>query len=62
MIQAAEEKKAAQQGVTGGRERSTEAVIQGAEEGAAQRGSKCEKDAGNTHRMKKAQRNNVSGR
>jgi hypothetical protein len=63
--QATEEKEAAQQGVTGGREGNTEAVIQASEgEGAAQEGSKCEKDAGSTHRMmscgKKAQRNNVS--
>ena len=65
MIQATEEKEVVQQGVTEGRERNTEAVIQASEEeGAAQEGSRCEKDAGNAQRMlscgKKAQRNNVS--
>ena len=65
VIQASEEKEAVQQGVTGGRKRNTEAAIQESEEeGAAQEGSRCEKDAGNTHRLmscgKKAQRDNVS--
>ena len=65
MIQATEEKEAAQQGVTGGREENTEAVIQASEKKeVAQERSKCEQGAGNTHRMmscgKKAQRNNVS--
>ena len=63
MIQATEEK----QGVTRGRERDTKAVKQATEEGkVAQQGSRCEKDAGNTHRMmsceRKAQRDNVSER
>jgi hypothetical protein len=65
VILATEEKEAAQQGVTGGRERNTKAVIQASEEEkVAQEGSKCERDADSTHRMmacgKKAQRNNVS--